>query len=394
MRRQPCVLRLRHACALPKPNERLPKTMKLQSFWRDRWMPAMKAAFELTRAGRRVDAELPAQRFERSPMGPQRNRPTHKECIDVPSSEVPQAPEGRPTARSSLQEDDSFTDHAFEHDGTATRNYKLYVPARVDEAYAQAPMALIVMLHGCTQNPDDFATGTAMNAVAKRHGFVVLYPEQSRRANRQRCWNWFFKQHQQRDAGEPGLIAAMTRHIVQTHNLDARRVYVAGLSAGGAMAAILGGTYPDVYAAIGVHSGLPAGAADGVPSALQAMKVGSTPGVLHPPSATETKVAVPTIVFHGDADAVVNPVNGANIIPATDSPTLQRITDRPSSPGQRSSTRLRWVDALGRVQHEHWLVHGGGHAWFGGHAGGSYTDVQGPDASAAMVNFFLAHRLN
>ncbi len=318
--------------------------------------------------------------------------------VDVPTDDVRQAPDAMPKAHLWPLGDGSFTDHVFEHDGTLARNYKLYLPPRTDEAQAHAPMALIVMLHGCTQNPDDFAAGTAMNVAAKHHGYVVLYPEQSRRANPQRCWNWFFKRHQQRDAGEPGMIAALTRYIVQEHNLDARRIYVAGLSAGGAMAAILGQTYPDIYAAIGVHSGLPAGAAADVPTALGAMKRGPTGARVDaspssPAGPAPLHGAVPTIVIHGDADTVVHPSNGDHVVGSKVKIGLRQVTEPLATPAQRASTRSRWYDADGRLQHEQWRVHGGGHAWFGGHVAGTYTDPKGPNASDAMMQFFMQHKL-
>ncbi len=368
--------------------------MNQQRSWRERWMPAMKSATELTRTGRLGDATAIIQR---ALSGLRRASPVQ----DLPPRAAPatvNAPDVVPAERERLADDGSFTLHAFEHPGTLTRHYKLFVPPQGQAREAQSPMALIVMLHGCTQDPDDFAAGTAMNDVARRHGFVVMYPEQTRRANPQRCWNWFSRRHQTRDVGEPGLIAAMTRHVVASHGLDAQRVYAAGLSAGGAMAAILGNTYPDIYAAIGVHSGLPAGAAGDVATALQVMKTGTaarTVGVPFTPvgDAQATTRVLPTIVLHGDADTVVHARNGDNVIDARARAGLQRVTDALTPLGQHAATRERWLDAQGRVLLEQWQVRGGAHAWFGGNPAGSYTDARGPDASDIMVRFFLSHRL-
>ena len=263
---------------------------------------------------------------------------------------------------------------------SVSRDYKLFIPAGAKAG----PSPLLVMLHGCTQTPDDFAAGTAMNDVAQTHGFVVLYPAQSQQANPQRCWNWFKHSHQKRDRGEPALLAGMTREIMARHAIDPDRVYVAGLSAGGAMAAILGDAYPDLFAAVGVHSGLAAGAASDLPSAMAAMngqgkrKAAATP-------------ALPTIVFHGDADATVHPSNGDHVAAASARGANAPDVQQHQPPGKRRSTRSVHRDAQGKVLAEHWLVHGAAHAWAGGSVRGSYTDTRGPDASAEMLRFFLEH---
>ena len=260
------------------------------------------------------------------------------------------------------------------------RDYKLFIPASASSG--DGPLPLVVMLHGCTQTSDDFAAGTAMNALAQAQGVIVLYPEQSREANPQRCWNWFKHSHQQRGRGEPALLAGMTRQVMAQHQVDADRVYVAGLSAGGAMAAILADTYPELYAAVGVHSGLSAGAASDLPSALAAMQGqggGSRPNARH----------VPTIVFHGDADATVHPSNGERVAAASSAGAVAAEVLQHQTAGKRRSTRRVHRDKAGKVLAEHWVVHGAAHAWSGGSASGSYTDSSGPDASAEMLRFFL-----
>lgn len=264
--------------------------------------------------------------------------------------------------------------------GRDRRDYKLYVPAKAGDR----PLPLVVMLHGCTQDPDDFAAGTAMNEAAERHRFYVLYPAQSRHANPHGCWNWFKHTHQQRDRGEPALLAGMVRDVMTHHAVDARRVYVAGLSAGGAMAAILGDTYPELFAAVGVHSGLAAGSAQDLPSALAAMKGA---GAGHVAAAS----GVPTIVFHGDSDATVHPRNGEHVIAACVDATARVETSAVRGTTVRNATRMIYRAADGRVVAERWVVHGAPHAWSGGRAEGSFTDTRGPDASGEMVRFFLEH---
>jgi len=264
---------------------------------------------------------------------------------------------------------------------TAQREYKLYIPPGAGER----PLPLVVMLHGCTQNPDDFAKGTGMNEAALTQGFYVLYPAQSRKANPQRCWNWFKHSHQQRGRGEPAILAAMTREMLAQHAIDPQRVYVAGLSAGGAMAAILGSAYPDLYAAVGVHSGLAAGAATDLQGALAAMRGGASvpTGAAH---------GVPTIVFHGDADSTVHPANGEQVIAACTGIGSSVETHQVRSDSGRECTRRVHVNAVnGGVVAEHWLVHGSPHAWSGGNSQGSYTDSLGPDATAEMLRFFFEH---
>ena len=260
------------------------------------------------------------------------------------------------------------------------RDFKLYIPPGANEQ----PLPLVVMLHGCTQNPDDFAAGTDMNALANAQGFYVLYPAQSQRANPQRCWSWFKHSHQQRGRGEPGLLADMTREVMASYAINPDAVYVAGLSAGGAMAAILGDAYPDLYSAVGVHSGLATGIATDLPSAMGAMHSGASP-------VRTAASGVATIVFHGDADTTLHPGNGAQVISASAGHAAPAEVEYLKTPGGRASTRSVHRSPDGTVVAEHWLVHGAPHAWSGGSINGSYTDARGPDASAEMLRFFLEH---
>ncbi|CAN5329741.1 hypothetical protein BH09PSE4_BH09PSE4_23230 [soil metagenome] len=260
-------------------------------------------------------------------------------------------------------------------------DYKLYVPSGL------APGApLLVMLHGCTQSPEDFAAGTQMNVPAEARGILVAYPAQSRNANPQKCWNWFSPPHQQRGQGEPAAIAAMTRELIAEYGVDPKRVFVAGLSAGGAAAAVMGEAYPDLFAGVGVHSGLAAGSARDVTSALAARKRGGmgTRGAAATP--------VPTITFHGDRDMTVHEGNAGEVVAraAAAAGPLHTTTQTGTSAGGRSFTRSISRDAKGRGVIEQWTVHGSGHAWSGGSNAGSYTDPAGPDASAEMLRFFMA----
>jgi poly(hydroxyalkanoate) depolymerase family esterase len=270
-----------------------------------------------------------------------------------------------------------------------TRAYKTYIPAR-----GKGPRPLVVMLHGCKQNPDDFAAGTRMNQLADELGFIVAYPEQATAASAVRCWNWFKASNQERDDGEPSLIAGITREVIARYNADPRRVYVAGLSAGGAMAAIMGHAYPDLYAAIGIHSGLPYAAARDLPSALAAMR--GLKSTLDPRYAASAFQTVPTIVFHGDLDTTVHSRNGEQVIvqatPAANDSGTRASAAQTVEKGEESGrryTRTTQADASGKIALEHWLVHGAGHAWSGGSVRGSYTDPRGPDATRAMLRFFL-----
>lgn len=247
------------------------------------------------------------------------------------------------------------------------------------------------MLHGCKQNPDDFAAGTAMNALAETHGLIVAYPSQSSAANAASCWNWFNPADQMRDCGEPAIIAGITRAIVSEFAIDRRHVYVTGLSAGGAMAVVMGETYPDLYAGVGIHSGLAYGSANDVMSAFAAMR-GDTAIASHAKARASTgaEQRVRTIVFQGSADRIVHPSNADRIVAqaAVDAPSDHSRRERSLTNG-RYHTRTIVADADGASVLEYWLIEGAGHAWSGGHPSGSYTDARGPDASTEMVQFFL-----
>lgn len=258
--------------------------------------------------------------------------------------------------------------------------YRLFIPPNA----AKGQLPLVVMLHGCSQDPDDFAAGTSMNEAAASAGFAVLYPAQSKAANSQLCWNWFDAMHQQRGSGEPALLAAMTHHAMTNHPIDPERVYIAGLSAGGAMAAILGETYPDVYAAVGVHSGLAARAAGDLSTAVSAMQGRNTFFVSNPSG-------MPTIVFHGDADGIVHARNGTQVIEACVGGDAAVESVILSGLGGRDATRSLHRANDGSIVAEHWVVHGASHAWSGGSRSGSFADDLGPDASSEMLRFFSEH---
>jgi poly(hydroxyalkanoate) depolymerase family esterase len=279
----------------------------------------------------------------------------------------------------------SYANHA------GVLGYKLYVPS----CYRGQALPLIVMLHGCTQTADDFAAGTRMNMIAEERGCFVAYPEQPASAHPARCWNWFRRSDQRRGEGEPSLIAGITRKVMCDYRVDSRRVYVAGLSAGAAAAAIMGTSYGDLYAAIGMHSGLACGAASDLPSAIAAMRQGEITAALldHPTVGPEGEARiVPTIVFHGDQDSTVHPRNSAHVISYWANTSHLRASVHPGRvPGGHAYSRTVYRNASGQPILEQWDIHGCGHAWSGGSAAGSFTDPRGPDASQEMIRFFFEH---
>ena len=375
-------------------------------------MPAdMAEALRLTRLGKLMDATALIQRVLRG--GPAAN--TGGPVVDAGGATAKPAPlEGRPEPAEAahsqrphaslretvtrvvamvkefaaetraepepVPEGASFTARAYAN-AAGKRDYKLYVPAK-----RTVQPALIVMLHGCTQNPDDFAAGTRMNELAEEHGFLVAYPAQPMRANMRQCWNWFRPEDQRRGEGEPSLIAGITREIADEYGVDPKRIYIAGLSAGGAAAAIMGDAYPDLYAAVGVHSGLPSASARDMSSAFDAMRLGAK-------VAAPSPRLVPTIVFHGEKDRIVNPSNAdAVAAKAVGSRDLQRRSEHGEVPGGHAYVRTLYADETGRTFCELWRIPKGDHAWSGGSPSGSHTDAMGPDASKEMIRFFFQHR--
>jgi poly(hydroxyalkanoate) depolymerase family esterase len=287
----------------------------------------------------------------------------------APSDGKPALPEGAQFISG------SYRNHA------GSRNYKLYIPS----SYRGQAMPLLVMLHGCTQDPDDFAAGTQMNLVAEEKQCFVVYPEQTMGANHSKCWNWFNAIDQQRGQGEPSIIAGIAQQIIDEYPVSESQVYVAGLSAGGAMAVIVGTLYPDLFAAVGVHSGLPFASAQDLPSALNAMKRGAS----NPRKAGDG--ALPIIVFHGDQDHTVHPLNGEQVMEQGlhgQNGKARPSVQSGSVPNGHRYTQTTHHKADGTPAGEHWVVHGAGHAWSGGSTQGTYTDGKGPDASREMVRFF------
>lgn len=370
-------------------------------------MDEMLRATALTRTGKLDEATLVIQRALGlfAAQAPVRQPPPHEpqpsvnsDVVDVAFRDVsplvhPGATGDAAPAAVAEHAGGAFTKEEFVFNGEHYV-YRLYVPAGVPPGQ---PMPVMVMLHGCKQDSADFARGTGMNTLADEHKFLVLYPEQRQKANAMRCWNWFDPAHQQRGRGEPALIAALATHVVAQHHGDASRVYVAGLSAGGAMAALAGQLYPDVFAAVGVHSGLAPGAAADMPGAFSAMRKGRKGKAATPAAGAASP---PTIVFHGTADTTVHPGNADHVMDAAlaglraSGIALKEVqeTGAATTPGSRNARRTAWVAPDGTPVLEHWAVATGPHAWSGGSAAGSFTDPQGPSASQAMVAFFLRHR--
>ncbi|APA87726.1 PHB depolymerase family esterase [Paraburkholderia sprentiae WSM5005] len=357
------------------------------------FLNSMREAMTLLRTRGPAEATRAIQRLVRGETDGVMNEAASRGTTSQAGPEVFEAPTKRGAetlhareARVDVEDRGHFSTHAYSN-AAGRRQYRLYVPA----GSRDEPLPLIVMLHGCTQNADDFAAGTQMNALAERHRFLVAYPEQPQQANPSKCWNWFKPDDQRCERGEPSLIAGITREIVAGHNVDPARVYVAGLSAGGAMAAIMIDAYPELYAAAGVHSGLPAGCAHDLPSALAAMKGGNRSRrarqAMHDAAALPKR---PMIVFHGDADTTVHIRNAMQLVQGFDARPHDGREQRGSDAGRRACTVSQLVSADG-IDAELWTIHGARHAWAGGNARGSYTDPAGPDASAEMLRFFLEH---
>ncbi|MGQ7846076.1 extracellular catalytic domain type 1 short-chain-length polyhydroxyalkanoate depolymerase [Granulosicoccus sp. 3-233] len=297
-------------------------------------------------------------------------------------------------------------------------HYKLFVPERT----GGAPAPLLLMLHGCGQDAQDFSAGTQMNAIAQEAGMYVLYPSQSRSANANNCWNWFVPEHQTRDGGEPAALSTLTRFIMESHPVDPQQVFVAGLSAGGAMALILAEQYPELYSAVGVHSGLPSGAASSMMEAFRLMSQSATGASLpdglsnavtdmsprrkvsansrsSTGNATTAGIHTPLIVFHGDNDRTVNCANAERIVGNWLERETARLGDvnwqttsmiHATASGRRSVVTTYSAESVPeRAACEYWRLIDGGHSWSGGSAAGSYTDTAGPNASVEMVRFFL-----
>jgi poly(hydroxyalkanoate) depolymerase family esterase len=297
---------------------------------------------------------------------------------------------GFPTSPPSAQHAGEFIPGSFDAD-YRTVHYKLFVPS----SYCGQPMPLVVMLHGCGQTASDFALGTGMNELAEQLQVLVLYPEQTADVHWNKCWHWYDPTHHRRGEGEPALLAGLTQSIAAEYAVDRARVAVAGLSSGAAMAVILGRTYPDLFSAVGCHSGLAHGSATDSAGAIVAMRDGADPDTL---PQTGLLAGVPTIVFHGDADATVHQHNSAGVVRQSvesyvahrpDGRANLRIVEETGESGGRAFTRHIHAEKSGTVLVEHWTVHGAGHAWSGGTPQGSYTDTRGPNASREMLRFFL-----
>lgn len=271
------------------------------------------------------------------------------------------------------------------------RNYKVYLPSGYDRS---RPAPLVVVLHGCTQDPDDVARGTRFNTIAEEKGLLVAYPEQAQKYNGLKCWNWFDAAHQRRGNGEPALIAAITQKVMSEYSIDARRVYIAGISAGGAMALITAYAYPELFAAAGIHSGIAYGSATSIANALTAMHSGGDSATLSDAvvKAMGSARYFPAIVFQGKADKSVNAVNGQQIVSQLAQyfvPPLSKVAETSGeAAGYHYTKRVLGSD---KPYVEEWTVEELGHAWSGGSKEGTYTDPGGPDATREMARFFLEH---
>jgi poly(hydroxyalkanoate) depolymerase family esterase len=335
-------------------------------------------------AGRPAGAEGLSEPRPRRPLGEvirtlRRGRPS----VDLPSVDLPSA---RTVRLPPLPDGAQFPTRSFAC-AAGTRGYRLYVPASAVDGLN----GLVLMLHGCSQTPEDFAAGTNMNAVAEANRLVVAYPAQTRADNAASCWNWFNPGDQRRNAGEPAILAGLAREVAAEFDFPPGRIFAAGLSAGGAMAAVLGATYPDLFAAIGVHSGLPAGAANDVVSAFAAMR-GDSGMTLAPMHTAGSGSGPRTIIFHGTADRTVHVGNAERLAAAAKvrAPGYTSRSERRTAGSGRAYARTLIENPQGTAAVELWMIEGAGHAWAGGNVGGSYTDPRGPDASAEMVRFFLS----
>lgn len=293
------------------------------------------------------------------------------------------SPQAERKADSKAPKEPAFANESFESFTLQTqrtrRRYWLFTPAVAREQ----PCPLLMMLHGCTQDPEDFALGTRMNSVARKHGVIVVYPMQTKSDNPNRCWNWFRPGDQNRNAGEPAELATLARELIGRGHVDPERVYVAGMSAGAAMASILAREFPQLFAAVGMHSGLVAGSAHDMVSALGAMQ-GRASTVK---ADTSSRSSLPLITFHGDRDTTVVNANADSAVAAHTGDLQSTQRGRQG----REYTRRCYGTDVSAITIEQWTIHGGGHAWSGGDARGSHTDAAGPDASSEMMRFLLSH---
>jgi poly(hydroxyalkanoate) depolymerase family esterase len=354
---------------------------------------AMRAVAKLTRAQKLIEAtrliqstlsakqthiESPHEELHRPVItGGTRLRKSLAEVVDTLRRAKREPPAPKPAKTLEIPQGAQFLAGSFTCIA-GRRAYRLYIPSR----HVGGQRSLLVMLHGCKQDPVDFAIGTRMNAIAEEHGMLVLYPHQPKGANPMSCWNWFNPKDQLRDFGEPSIIAGITREIIERYDIDSTQVFVAGLSAGGAMAAVMAATYPDIYAAVGIHSGLLHKSANDVVSAFAAMR--GEPGI---GGRAEEISRIPMIIFHGDADRTVHPSNAEKIIEAHVG--IGDVVEQVKPAGHKGCTRKLARDRNGRIWAEHWLVHGARHGWSGGSVDGSFTEPRGPDASREMVRFFF-----